>query len=156
MGGAVEKTWALGQEQKAFVAMAFHGEEPWTRDKQRDLFILDEVLSIRLREIMREDMSGVYGVRAPGRFTRSPVAERQVSIQFGCAPEAVRPLLKAAEGEIAAIARGGIGAEYLEKVKQAFLRDRETEMRTNAYWVDWLDDSARYGDDPTLVLDPSR
>jgi zinc protease len=156
VGGVVEKTWALGQEQKAFVAMAFHTEEPWTREKERDLFILDQVLSIRLREIMREDMSGVYGVGASGAFTRSPVAERQLTIQFGCAPEAVRPLIKAAEGEIAVIAKQGIGADYLEKVKQGFLRDRETEMRTNGYWVEWLEDSAHYGDDPTIVLDPSK
>lgn len=153
--GVVEKTWNLGQEQKAFVVMSFHGEEAWTRDKERDLFVLGQVLSIRLREIMREDMSGVYGVGASGTFARSPIAERQFRIQFGCAPEAVKPLIKAATDEIAAIARQGIGADYLEKVKQAYLRDRETSMRTNGYWVNWLESSARYGDDPTIVLDPS-
>jgi hypothetical protein len=26
-------------------------------------------------------------------------------------------------------------------------------MRTNGFWVDWLSRAARYGDDPTLVLD---
>jgi zinc protease len=153
--GVVEKTWNLGQAQKAFVVMSFHGEEAWTRDKERDLFVLGQVLSIRLREIMREDMSGVYGVGASGTFARSPIAARQFRIQFGCAPEAVKPLIKAATDEIAAIARQGIGADYLEKVKQAYLRDRETSMRTNGYWVNWLESSARYGDDPTIVLDPS-
>ena len=29
-------------------------------------------------------------------------------------------------------------------------------MRTNGFWVNWLESSARYGDDPTLVLDPSK
>jgi len=156
IGGVVEKTWTLGQEQKAFVAMSFHGEEPWTRDKERDLFILGQILSIRLREIMREDMSGVYGVGASGTFARSPYQERQFTIQFGCAPEAVKPLIKAAGDEIAAIGKQGIGADYLDKVKQAFLRERETAMRTNGFWVNWLESSARYGDDPTLVLDPSK
>jgi zinc protease len=155
IGGVVEKTWTLGQEQKAFVSTTFHAEEPWTRDKERDLFILGQILSIRLREIMREDMSGVYGVEAQGVFTRAPVAARQFTIQFGCAPEAVRPLIKAAETEIAAIARQGIGAEYLDKVKQAFVRERETALRTNELWVDWLERSARHGDDPTIILDPS-
>ncbi len=152
--GVLEKSWSLGQEQKAFVVMAFHAEEAWTRDKDRDLFILGQVLSTRLREIMREDMSGVYGVGASGAFARSPVAERQFTIQFGCAPDAVKPLIKAAEAEIAAIARQGIGADYLEKVKQAYLRERETAMRTNGFWVQWLETSARHGDDPKIVLDP--
>ncbi|HWO17714.1 MAG TPA: insulinase family protein [Kofleriaceae bacterium] len=155
IGGVVEKTWTLGQEQKAFVVMSFHGEEPWTRDKERDLYILGQVLSIRLREIMREDMSGVYGVGASGSLLRSPVQERQFTIQFGCAPEAVKPLLKAAQDEIAAIAKQGIGPEYLEKVKQAFLRERETAMRTNGFWANWLESSARFGDDPTIILDPA-
>jgi len=156
VGGVVEKTWTIGQDQKARVVMSFHGEEPWTRDKERDLFILGQVMSIRLREILREDMSGVYGVGAGGAFTRSPYAERQFTIQFGCAPEAVKPLTKAATDEIAAVAKQGIGADYLEKVKQAYLRERETAMRTNAFWVDWLERSARFGDDPALVLDPSQ
>jgi zinc protease len=156
VGGVVEKTWNLGQDEKAHVVWTVHGEEPWTRDKERDLFILGQVLSIRLREIMREDMGGVYGVGAGGSFARSPYAERQFTIQFGCAPEAVRPLIKAAEGEIAAVAKSGIGADYLEKVKQSFVRDRETSMRTNAFWADWLERSARYGDDPAIVLDPSQ
>lgn len=155
IGGVVEKTWTLGQEQKAFVIMSFHGEEPWTRDKERDLFVLGQVLSMRLREIMREDMSGVYGVGASGSFLRLPYQERQFTIQFGCAPEAARPLMKAATDEIAAIARQGIGPEYLEKVKQAFLRERETAMRTNGFWASWLESSARYGDDPALILDPA-
>jgi zinc protease len=156
VGGVVEKTWALGQEQKAFVVMAFHAEEPWTRDKDRDMFILGQVLSTRLREIMREDMSGVYGVGASGNFARTPVQERQFTIQFGCAPDAVKPLIKAATDEIAAIAKQGIGADYLEKVKQAFLRERETAMRTNGFWANWLESSARHGDDPAIILDPSK
>jgi zinc protease len=154
VAGVVEKTWTLGQDQKAFVVTSFHGEEPWTRDKERDLFILGQILSIRLREIMREDMSGVYGVGASGTFLRSPLPERQFTIQFGCAPEAVKPLLKAATDEIAAIGKAGIGADYLAKVKQAFVRERETAMRTNGFWVNWLESSARYGDDPAIVLDP--
>jgi zinc protease len=154
IGGVVEKTWTLGQEQKAFVIMSFHGEEPWTRDKDRDLFILGQVLAMRLREIMREDMSGVYGVGASGSLTRAPRQERQFMIQFGCAPDAVKPLIKAATDEIAAIARQGIGPEYLEKVKQAYLRERETGMRTNGFWANWLESSARFGDDPTIILDP--
>jgi zinc protease len=153
-GGVVERTWTLGQEQKAFVTLAYLGEEPWTRDKDRDLFILGQVLSIRLREIMREDMSGVYGVGASGSFARSPFQERQFTIQFGCAPDAVKPLIAAAEAEIAAIAKQGIGADYLARVKQTFLRERETAMRTNDFWVGWLESSARYKDDPTIILDP--
>ena len=55
-----------------------------TRDKDRNLFILGQVLSIKLREVMREDMGGVYGVRAGGQIERSPHQGRSFSISFGC------------------------------------------------------------------------
>ena len=29
-------------------------------------------------------------------------------------------------------------------------------MKTNRYWVSWLASAYRYGDDPTIVLDPSK
>ncbi len=156
VGGVVSKTWKLNSEPKASVQLMFHGKEPWTRDKERDLYILSQVLSMRLREILREDLGGVYGVGVGGGLVRRPREERVFSIHFGCAPEATEKLIKAALDEIATIGKQGIGADYLDKTKQAFLRDRETEMKTNGFWLGWLASSARYGDDPKLALDPSK
>jgi zinc protease len=154
--GIVKKTWNLGIDQdKAHVQLTFHGDEPWSRDKERDMLILGQVVSIRLREVLREDMSGVYGVGAGGSLARSPRQERVFSIQFGCAPDAVDKLVTATFAELAAISKSGIGTEYLDKVKQTFIRERETAMRTNQFWVDSLERSARFGDDPATALDPA-
>jgi zinc protease len=154
VGGVVKQTWKLGIDQdKARVRVLFHGDEAWSRDKERDMFALDQVLSMRLREILREDLGGVYGVGAGGDISRGVRQERSFTIEFGCAPDAVDKLVKAAFDEIDVIAKQGIGATYLDKVKQTFIRDRETAMRTNRFWVDWLARSARYGDDPTIILD---
>jgi zinc protease len=134
----------------------FHGNEPWTRDKDRDMFILGRVLSIRLREVLREDKGGVYGVGASGGLVRAPHQERRFSISFGCDPARVDELVGAAFDEIAQIQRAGIGADYLEKVKQTFTRERETQLRNNDFWIGWLTSAYTYRDDPTLVLDPSK
>jgi len=150
-----KQSWNLGQDQdKARVQILLHGDEAWSRDKERDMFILSSIASIRLREVLREDLGGVYGVGANGRLQRSPGQERAFSIVFGCAPNAVDKLINAAFAELDAIAKNGIGATYLEKVKQTFIRDREVSMRTNRYWVDWLGRAAWYADDPAIVLDP--
>jgi zinc protease len=155
VAGVVKKSWALGQEPKAQVTMLYHGDEAWTRDKERDMYVLGRVLSIRLREILREDLGGVYGVGAGGFLNRSPHQERAFSISYGCDPARADELVKATQAEIAAIAKDGIGAAYLEKVKQTFLRERETQLRTNRVWVNWLANARRFNDDPTLILDPS-
>ena len=155
VGGVAKQTWNLGQDQdKARVQIVIHGDEKWSKDSERDMFILSSIASIRLREVLREDLGGVYGVGANGRLSRSPKQERAFSIVFGCAPSAVDKLVNAAFAELDAIAKNGIGNDYLEKVKQNFVRDREVTMKTNRYWIDWLGRAAWYGDDPNLVLDP--
>jgi zinc protease len=154
--GVVKKTWNLGQEPKARVQLLFHGDESWTRDKDRDMFILGQVLTIRLREVLREDKGGVYGVGVGGGIARSPHQDRAFSISFGCDPARVDELVKATFDEIAEIQKNGIAAEYLEKVKQTFTREREVQLRSNGFWIGWLSVAYAYGDDPALVLDPSK
>ena len=156
VGGVVKKVWNLGQEPKALVRLDLHGDLGWTRDNERDMGILGRVLAIRLREVMREDLGGVYGVGAEGVMVRAPHQERSFSLRFGCDPARVDELLKAAFDEIAAVASKGIGADYLDKVKQTFVRQRETELRSNRFWAGWLASAYRYGDDPTIILDSNK
>jgi len=156
IAGVIKRTWNLGQEPKARVQLLFHGDETWSRDKDRDLFLLGQVLQIRLREVLREDKGGVYGVGVGGAISRAAHQERSFSISFGCDPARVDELVKAAFDEIAQIQRDGVGDDYLEKVKQTFTRERETRLRNNEFWIGWLSSAYTYGDDPTLVLDPSK
>ncbi len=155
IGGVVKKSWALGQEQeKARVSVTFHGDETWSRDKDRDMFILGRILSIRLRELLREDLGGVYGVSAGGAIVRSPHSERVFTVGFGTDPKRIDELLAAMQKEIAAIAKDGIGADYLDKVKKIYEREREVQLRSNGFWMGWLDNAYRFGDDPTTINDP--
>jgi phosphotransferase system enzyme I (PtsP) len=50
------------------------------------------VLSIKLRENLREDKGGVYGVRANASVEKYPKPSYRVNIGFGCAPENVETL----------------------------------------------------------------
>ena len=154
--GVVKQAWMLGQEPKARVQVLFHGDEGWSRDKDRDMFILSQVLEIRLREVLREDKGGVYGVGVSGRIVRAPHPERDFSIAFGCDPLRVTELINAMFDEVAQVQKAGIGADYLEKVKQTFSREREVQLRNNRFWLEWLTSAYTYGDDPALVLDPSK
>jgi zinc protease len=156
VGGVVKREWNLGQEPKARVQLQFHGDETWSRDKDRDLFLLGQVLQIRLREVLREDKGGVYGVGVSGQIQRAPHQERALTISFGCDPARADELVKATFDEIAQIQRAGVGDEYLEKVRETFTREREVRLRNNEFWIGWLSSAYRFGDDPTLVLDPSK
>jgi len=153
VAGVVKKSFKLGTEPKASVSIEFHGPEKWTRDNDRDIAILGQVLSIKLRETLREGMGGVYGVGAGGRISRSPYQERSFSIRFGCDPTRVGDLVKASFDGAAKLAKDGVDDATLDSIKQTFVRSRETELRTNRFWLGWLASAYKYGDDPALVLD---
>jgi len=155
VGGVVKKEWKIGQAEKAQVRLDFHGDESWTRDKDRDMFILGNVLANKLRENLREDKGGVYGVRASGSLERSPHPQRSFVVQFTCDPKRVDELVTAVNDEITKMIKDGASQEYFDKAKETFLRQRETELRTNGFWAGWLSNAFKYGDDPALVLDPS-
>ncbi|HSD86248.1 MAG TPA: insulinase family protein, partial [Kofleriaceae bacterium] len=153
LGGIVKKEFKLGSEPKASVQLDFHGDETWSRDKDRDMFILGNVLSIKLRETLREDMGGVYGVGAFGNIRRAPFKDRSFMVRFGCDPARVDELVKAVFDTVAKLKKEDVDADTLERVKATFIRTRETQLRQNRFWSLWLSDAYRYGDDPTLVLD---
>lgn len=153
VGGVVKKEWKFGEEPKASVRIEMHGDDTWTRDKDRDMFILGQVLSIRLREELREEKGGVYGVGASGFIQRSPHQERSFAIRFGCDPKRVDELVKTAFDVAASLAKDGADDDHINRVKETFLRTRETELRQNRFWNGWLSNAYRFGDDPTIVLD---
>jgi zinc protease len=151
--GVVKKEVTKGTEPKSLVSLTFHGDTKWSRDAQNDVRALGEVLKIRLREVLREDMGGVYGVSAGGGISRRPKEEYGFSVSFGCAPENVGKLEQAVWDEIKAIQDKGIGDDYIAKVKELRRRAHEVNLRDNGYWLRELQTAYDYGDDPRDVLD---
>src|SRR4029079_1834095 len=117
--GVFKKVFKLGSEPKAAVQIEFHGPQKWTRDNERDMYVLGEVLEVKLRNTMREDMGGVYGVGASGRLSRSPYQERTFGIRFGCDPARVDELVKAALDGAAAVAKEGVAEETIPQRQRA-------------------------------------
>ena len=98
-----------GSEPKSDVSITNTAPDTWSIDGERDAEILSKVLEIRLREIMREDMGGVYGVSVGAAIEREPKPRRQLEISFTCDPANVDKLEKAALDELAKISKAGIG-----------------------------------------------
>jgi zinc protease len=151
--GVQKKTVFGGTEPKSFVYLTFHGSQKWSRDAENDMDMLSRVLDIRLREVLREDMSGVYAWMVDGEVSRRPREERTFTIFFGCAPENVEKLVQATFDEITAIQKHGIGGEYIGKVKAARIRERQLDLRDNRFWINELENAYRYSDDPHVILE---
>ncbi|MEO8550945.1 MAG: insulinase family protein, partial [Kofleriaceae bacterium] len=154
--GVVKKEFALGIEPKATVQFDFHADDKWSMDAERDLYVLGQAVSNLLRENLREDKGGTYGVGAFGSLARTPHQERGFIIQFGCAPERVDELVTAMNEELAKLQKDGPSDELLDKIRQIYTRTRETELRTNRFWAQRLVNSFHFGDDPNDIADMSK
>jgi zinc protease len=133
--GVVQRVVRKGTEPKARTALVFTGPFEYTRQNRYYLSALSELLNIKLREALRENMGGTYGVSVSPSATRDPLPSYRFSIGFGSAPERLEDLTAAALAQIDSVKRFPTTPEYLNKVKEAALRARETAIKQNGYWL---------------------
>ncbi len=154
--GVTTFTVNKGQDPKAFVMMTFHGKAKFSPEAQDDIKILADVMGIRLREVLREEMGGVYGAFSFGNIDRRPRQEYSYTIGFGCAPENVDKLKKAVFDIITEVKTEGPDDAIIEKVQQTRRRQLETDMKENRWWMRKLAEHYRYGTDPSDLADTSK
>jgi zinc protease len=142
----------VGVEPKSTVALAFTGRQTWSREEAQKLETVTEALALRLREILREELGGTYGVEVSGQLERRPAPLYRTDVHFTCAPENVDRLVEAVDTEIRAARERGFSPEQLEKVKTAQRRALEVASRNNGYWLSRLAEHYRYRTDPRLIL----
>jgi len=153
--GVVSFKVEKGIEPKSSVRINFHGPAEWNPRNAHILSSTTEVLSIRLREVLREDMGGVYGVRVGGRMSRYPKQRYSVTVSFSCDPERREELIAAVFSEIETLKKDGPGAEYLTKVREIQTRKRETDLESNSFWARQLEYHETNGLELTAILNYS-
>lgn len=133
--GVVEKAVKRGSEPKSLVHLSFTGDFVWSTSENLAIDALEQVMEIRLREVLREDMGGVYGVGVSGIGQRIPTQSYTFLVRFGCSPERVDELVKAVNLQIDTLKMKPIGEDYVTKVKEIRRREHEVELKENGYWM---------------------
>jgi zinc protease len=151
--GVVERTVQKGLEPKGRQTVIFTGDFDFSRENRYTLQSMTEVLRNMLREILREDMGGTYGVGAYGSGSREPRERYSVRIAFGADPERLDELTEAAFSAIDSLATHGASEENLAKVKEIQRRQRETDLRENGFWLSVLNVYDQNDEDLRLILD---
>jgi len=142
--GITEAVVNKGSEPKSSVAILMDGDFEWTMTNRLQSKLLMKILSIRLRESMREDQGGVYGVGARQQLSRYPKPEHNIFINWGCGPENVDILTSTVFTEMQFLVDNGPGDVNLEKAKETYLRDLETNVKENKYWLNKIKDGIKY------------
>jgi zinc protease len=133
--GVVQRVVKKGVEAKSRTALIFTGPFEYTRQNRYYLSALGELLNIKLREALRENLGGTYGVSVSPSASRDPKPSYRFTIGFGAAPERLEALTAAALAQIDSVKKFGTTPDYLTKVKEAALRARETAIKQNGYWL---------------------
>jgi zinc protease len=150
--GVVQKVVRKGSEPKSRTQLIFTGPFNYQREERHALASLIEVLDIRLREVLREDLGGTYGVNTSQSTEREPWANYAVHISFGSAPERLDSLTQAVFAVIEQIKKDGPTATDLAKVQEAQRRNYEKGLQENSFWLQQLLARSQNAEDLRNVL----
>ena len=150
--GVISKELKKGIEPKSMVILTFTGPYNWGYQHNFDLYAMRSVLDIKLRELLREDKSGTYGVRVSSSGQKYPDQEYDVSIMFGCAPERVNEMVNALFKEIDSLKTTPVDDIYITKVKETQKRQWEVESKENSFWVGTLQKYFFYDMDLSQIM----
>lgn len=134
-----------GQEPKSKVSLFYVDDYQWSIEENNALASLESLLEIRLREAVREEAGGTYGVSVSTRSNKIAKEEYALSISFSCDPERVDELISIVEKELETVSNKALEASYAEKVRQGRKSDWEEAKEENGYWLGLLTSSRRYG-----------
>jgi len=133
-----------GREPKSRVTLLYTGPYEWSLERNHALSSLSYVLQIRLREAVREEAGGSYGVSVSTSTNRVPESEYVLVISFSCDPERVEELISIVETELEYVRSNELEKSYAEKVREKQRSDWEEAQQENSYWLKLLKTSERW------------
>ena len=151
--GNFERTIFKGTEPKSSVMIALTGEFEWTRNNRVETNALTQLVNIKLRDAVREEKGGTYGIYSYTSPARYPVSMFTTYIQWGCNPERVDELIKSAWEVIEKIQANGADEADLGKVKEILRKERETSLKENYFWINVISSSYDNGEDVREIYD---
>jgi zinc protease len=154
--GVVEKVVRKGIEAKSRTQIIFSGPFEYTRENRYALASLRDVLDMRLRDVLREDLGGTYGVSVSQSTGREPYQRYTFRIDFGAAPDRLNALADEVFKQIARLQTEDVDAETLAKVKETQRRSYETSLRENTFWLSQIAAAIRAGVDMRGLLEYPR
>jgi zinc protease len=146
--GVIEKKVEKGSEPKSLAAIVFSG--PFEDDQPRRVAIraMAEVLGTRLLEVIREELGGAYSINAGASYSRFPIGQYSITIQFGSDPQRTEDLIKRIFQEIELLKANGPSEKQVSVEKEKLLRQFETSSKQNEYLLGQISLKYQYGEDP--------
>ncbi len=150
--GAITKDVYRGIADKSSVQLVFSGDYDYNDNNNLQLDALDEVLSIKLIERLREKEGETYSPGVRVSHTKLPSGRYSITVYFGCAPANVDKLIAATMEEINKIKQNGPEATDVQKFQAETTRAIEVNLKENSFWESHLTSSNQNQENPDDAL----
>lgn len=146
--GHIDTTMTGGRAPKTIVEINYHGSFANSAQTRFDYGALVGVLRIKLREALREDQGGVYGVNVGGGLEYHPHEQFRVTLNFDTDPDKADTLIQSAIKVIDNLRQYGPDETTVQKIKEAQWQNRLKNEEENNFWLNQL--ATRYREGWTL------
>jgi zinc protease len=133
--GQISKIVKRGIEPKSSVMLVIDSDtKDYSTEEIMKINVLREIMTIKLRESLREDKGGVYSPSGTIYMGYFPRKFARAQIYFTCDPNRADELITAAK-EVFEIAQSNISQEDLVKAKEIIKKENEVNQKENNYWL---------------------
>ena len=142
--GVTETVIKRGQDDKGRVFIGFGGTLPPSKDVNetyKDLSLLEQLralVDIRLREIIREDKGGTYGVNVYTNLDGYPERYYEFQISFGCEPSREKELADEVIAALKTLRNETVDSVYIDKINESYRRSFEANQYNANWWLEVL------------------
>ena len=141
-----------GLDARARQRITWHGpfEGSWLERAQ--LMAMADILEVRLREELREERGGTYGVSVSSDSWQLPEPGYRVTVGFRCDPERVEELQEAVDQVVQQLRDQPLDSGYVEREQAKNRLARETSLEENRFWAGAFAGLLQRGEDPLALL----
>lgn len=130
---------------RSFVSNVTLGKAEYNQREYLSANALALVANDKLRENVRENMSGTYGVFLWTSLEKYPKPSFRTDTWLGCDPGRAEELNKAVFATLDSIRLGNFDDKYLQNAKTTMLKRYEERITKNNYWASNMSDSIGNG-----------
>jgi zinc protease len=135
--GKIDSVFSRGEAPKSLVQLIYHGEDVYHPDSSYVVQSLIDLARIKLREELREEEGGVYGVAVYGGQTKNPIPQYSIRVSFNADPPRTEALIASAKKVIENL-KNDISASDIHKVTEVQKQARIRDLQQNRFWMNAL------------------
>jgi zinc protease len=155
--GRIDSVYYRGEAPKTLVQLIYHGSDRVHPDSGYVLQSIIDVARIKLREELREEEGGVYGVGIGGGQSKYPIEQYSIRMSFNADPARADGLVESARKVIQKL-KEHIDPDDIVKITEAQRQGRIKDLQQNHFWMNnmlssWMNATDLYSETQLEILE---